>query len=173
MTAAVQIFVNGAQVPTQGTPHVAHVNEDPTVISHCPFCGSGGISGRSDGGADCDLCGRTFTVMEQPLFSNTPAAGGGASVPVTPFDPLTQETPFADGAAGSGTVPGEDPPAAPGEDPAGAEAPPAPGAAPEADPAADPDDGKPAFLSSLRSQNDTRLSVDDFVMHHAVRAVTE
>lgn len=154
---------------------LAHVSEDPTVISHCPFCGSGGIVGRSDGGADCDLCGRTFTVMEQPLFSNTPAAGGGASVPVTPFDPLMQETPFADGSAGSGAIPGEDPAAPPGDD-SGADTPFGGGGSDDSgsdDDDSGSDNSKPPFLSSrradLRTQNGTPVNADDFVLHHAIR----
>lgn len=167
----IQIFM-GDKERRATTARVAHVSEDPTVISHCPFCGSGGITGRSDGGADCDLCGRSFTVMEQPLYSNTPATGPSASVPVTPFDPLSQETPFDDGSAGSG-MPGD----APGADPTGADQ---SGDQPDAgggevpsesgDDGGDEDDGKPAFLSSLRARNGTPLSVDDFLLHHAIRA---
>ena len=55
---------------------VAHDPGDPVLCSHCPFCGSGQITGRSDGGIDCAFCGQSFIVRVQPAFPGMPQAPG-------------------------------------------------------------------------------------------------
>jgi len=64
---------------------VAHDPGDPVMTSHCPFCGSGQITGRSDGGIDCAFCGQSYIVRVQPAFSGMPQAPGmGAPTDVGP-----------------------------------------------------------------------------------------
>ena len=41
---------------------VAHDPGDPMVATHCPFCGSGQVIGRSDGNIECDFCGQVYLV---------------------------------------------------------------------------------------------------------------
>jgi hypothetical protein len=64
---------------------VAHDPGDPVLCSHCPFCGSGQITGRSDGGIDCAFCGQSFIVRVQPAFPGMPQAPGmGAPTDIGP-----------------------------------------------------------------------------------------
>jgi hypothetical protein len=64
---------------------IAHDPGDPVLCSHCPFCGSGQITGRSDGGIDCAFCGQSFIVRVQPAFPGMPQAPGmGAPTDVGP-----------------------------------------------------------------------------------------
>lgn len=139
----------------------AHVSGDPTVVNHCVFCGSGAISGRSDGGIECDLCQRAFTVMEQPLYSNMPSTDEPAGVEATPFDPLSQTEPFNDSSTAV-APPAQDPATPPEEEVAIPGAAEVPVEAEEEEPA----DGKPPFLSS---RSGVGLDDDDFVLHHALR----
>jgi hypothetical protein len=55
---------------------IAHDPGDPVMTSHCPFCGSGQITGRSDGGIDCAFCGQSYIVRVQPAFPGMPQAPG-------------------------------------------------------------------------------------------------
>lgn len=50
----------------------AHQMPDPSVIAHCPFCGSGDLVARSDGNTECIYCNRFFSVSEQPEFNAEP-----------------------------------------------------------------------------------------------------
>jgi hypothetical protein len=71
---------------------VAHDPGDPVLCSHCPFCGSGQITGRSDGGIDCAFCGQSFIVRVQPAFPGMPQAPGmGAPTDVGPDMPPGME----------------------------------------------------------------------------------
>jgi hypothetical protein len=72
---------------------IAHDPGDPQLCSHCPFCGSGQITGRSDGGIDCSFCGMNFIVRVQPAFPGMPQAPGmGAPTDIgpdgMPVDPM-------------------------------------------------------------------------------------
>jgi hypothetical protein len=60
----------------------AHDGGDNAILHHCPFCGSGSITGRSDGSAECDFCHSVFTVQVQPAHPNMPQTVDGQ--PVTP-----------------------------------------------------------------------------------------
>lgn len=67
---------------------IAHDPGDPQLCSHCPFCGSGQITGRSDGGIDCAFCGMSFLVRVQPAFPGMPQAPGmGAPTDIGPDMP--------------------------------------------------------------------------------------
>ena len=159
--------------PQWPSMRTAHVTADPTVVNHCVFCGSGAIVGRSDGGIECTLCNRSFTVMEQPLYSNMPSTDPGAAVEATPFDPLMQEDPFD---------PGQQPlvPPTPPVD-AGQGQPPAVPAQP-APPAALPPGGQPTLIPSgvapfvlgsgkvgYATRSGILVEEDDFILHHAIR----
>lgn len=141
----------------------AHVSSDPTVVSHCVFCGSGAIVARGDGGVECTLCNRSFSVMEQPLFSNMPSTDPGANIEATPFDPLMQEDPFD---------PGVQPPQQ--LDPAVTQTPPAGPAAPATPAAPKPAGGNPfGRAGALVARNGTPLDEEEFVLHHAIRLARE
>lgn len=144
---------------------------DATIVMHCCFCGSGAITGRSDGGVECSLCNRVFIVMEQPLYSGMPSADQGASVSALPSDPLQQSDPFEPGAEAQPPAPA-DPAAA---DPAAAQ--PAPAVPPAAAPAAPQAPMAPAPVQLVdprqpvyASRTGVPLAEDDFIMHHAIRA---
>jgi hypothetical protein len=59
----------------------AHDPGDPQVASHCPFCGSGAIVGRSDGTIACDMCGMNFLIRVQPAYPGMPQAAEGMGAP--------------------------------------------------------------------------------------------
>jgi hypothetical protein len=70
---------------TSGFSKIAHDPGDPQLCAHCPFCGSGQITGRSDGGIDCAFCGMSFIVRVQPAFPGMPQAPGmGAPTDIGP-----------------------------------------------------------------------------------------
>lgn len=50
----------------------AHDPGDSQITSHCPFCGSGQVVGRSDGNIECEFCGMTYLVRIQPMFTGMP-----------------------------------------------------------------------------------------------------
>jgi hypothetical protein len=100
---------------------IAHDPGDPVLCSHCPFCGSGQITGRSDGGIDCAFCGQSFIVRVQPAFPGMPQAPGmGAPTDVGP-DMGAMGPPGMEGEEGMPPGAGEGPP--PGEE-GGEEGPP-------------------------------------------------
>jgi hypothetical protein len=91
---------------------LAHDPGDPVLCSHCPFCGSGQITGRSDGGIDCAFCGQSFIVRVQPAFPGMPQAPGmGAPTDVGP-DMSAMPPPGMEGEEGMppGAEGGEGPP---------------------------------------------------------------
>lgn len=51
---------------------VAHDSGDGETIYHCPFCGSGQVTGGADGTVTCDFCHSAFTVQVQPKFKSMP-----------------------------------------------------------------------------------------------------
>lgn len=99
---------------------VAHDPGDPVLCSHCPFCGSGQITGRSDGGIDCAFCGQSFIVRVQPAFPGMPQAPGmGAPTDIGPD--MMGGMPMDPGMEGGGMPPGmEEEGMPPGEEDEGA-----------------------------------------------------
>lgn len=159
--AELNIEVARRFAPVASMMREAHYSTDPTRVNHCVFCGSGALVARSDGGVDCNLCQRSFTVMEQPMYSNMPSTEQGAGINVTPNDPLMNEPGFE---APPGQ-PGVAPPAQPGDSTGDGEV--------EAD-IAEPvevieDEPEEEPLMLLRSRSGVLLDEDDFVMHHAIR----
>lgn len=62
-------------------PRIAHDPGDPLITSHCPFCGSGQVTGRSDGTIGCDFCGQAYIVRVQPAFPGMPQMPGSPGAP--------------------------------------------------------------------------------------------
>lgn len=57
---------------SEGSVRLGHQMSDPTVVAHCPFCGSGDVIARSDGSVECVFCSRYFSIFEQPQFASFP-----------------------------------------------------------------------------------------------------
>lgn len=96
----------------------AHDPGDPVLCSHCPFCGSGQITGRSDSSIECAFCGQVFIVRVQPAFPGMPQAPGmGAPTDIGPD--MGAMPPGMEGE--EGMPPGEEgmPPGAEGEEAGG------------------------------------------------------
>jgi hypothetical protein len=51
---------------------VAHDSGDGATVYHCPMCGGGQVTGRSDGTIECDFCDTAFTVQVQPTKPSQP-----------------------------------------------------------------------------------------------------
>jgi hypothetical protein len=68
---------------TRPLTKLAHDPGDSQITSHCPFCGSGQVIGRSDGNIECEFCGMTYLVRIQPMFTGMPQQpmGGGFGGP--------------------------------------------------------------------------------------------
>jgi hypothetical protein len=78
---------------------VAHDSGDGETIYHCPFCGAGQVTGRSDGTAECNFCKTSFTVQVQPERAAMPQTINGV-----PYD-----NPDMPGTAGPGESPVDEP----------------------------------------------------------------
>ncbi|MFE6000270.1 hypothetical protein ACFQ6C_25975 [Streptomyces sp. NPDC056454] len=63
-------------------PVQAHQSGDGITISHCPFCGSGQVIGRSDGNTECSFCNQSFLVRVQPTYSAFPQSVNGVPVDI-------------------------------------------------------------------------------------------
>jgi hypothetical protein len=167
-----------AQEPGLGI-RLAHDPGDPLITSHCPFCGSGQVIGRSDGTIECDFCGQNYIVRVQPAFPGMPQAPAGPGAPsdigpdggVMPPGALPPEAgiPPADGAE-------ED--AEDGGNPFGGddeELPPDDGSGPPEDEEEDegpppPPKGKSKKKGSYRSLDGTaEMDEDQFTRHVAVQ----
>jgi uncharacterized Zn finger protein (UPF0148 family) len=85
----------------------AHDSGDGQTIYHCPFCGSGQVTGRSDGTAECDFCHQAFTVQVQPQISAMPQTLNGQpmEMPGMPGGPASPDAPFDQDVAGGATQP--------------------------------------------------------------------
>jgi ribosomal protein L37AE/L43A len=71
-------------------PHIVrlgHDSGDSSTIFHCPFCGSGQVIARSDGGVECEFCHASFSVQVQPQFSAFPQSIGGMPIDVPGMGP--------------------------------------------------------------------------------------
>lgn len=66
---------------------MAHDSGDPEVIFHCPSCGSGQVTARSDGSVECAFCGMCFTVQVQPQYPAFPQTVNGMPVQVPGMGP--------------------------------------------------------------------------------------
>ena len=141
----------------------AHDSGDNALIHHCAFCGSGAVTGRSDGSAECDFCHNVFTVQVQPSHPNMPQTIDGN--PVTPpgmpggeemelsstSDPAVEET--EDGVAA---------------DPLTEDATPAPASEQPGGGGAKPKKPNPFEKKSFRTATGATLDEDTYVAHLAL-----
>jgi hypothetical protein len=81
MTTSYRTDGTFARVARGVGPRVAHDPGDPLITSHCPFCGSGQVVGRSDGTISCDFCGQNYIVRVQPAFPGMPQMPNGPGAP--------------------------------------------------------------------------------------------
>jgi hypothetical protein len=107
---------------------IAHVSGNTIDVLHCPFCGSGSVTARSDGSIECGFCTASFTVQVQPQYAAFPMSVDGQPYPwpgrpgETPpggpeqpqaapagADPGQGAPPFGAGAPGAGEDDEEDP----------------------------------------------------------------
>lgn len=76
---------------------VAHDSGDGATIYHCPFCGAGQVTARSDGSVECGFCKNNFTVQVQPVHAaqpqTDPLTGQPLNMPGMPGDPAAHEAP--------------------------------------------------------------------------------
>lgn len=136
---------------------VAHDSGDGETIYHCPFCGGGQVTGRSDGTVECGYCQNAFTVQIQPVHPGAPQTINGEPVewpgqPEGTFQPEREASPGAETGAET-TAPAE-----------------APGGAPA--PAEEEPKGKvpPQFASArFVTQAGHVVDVDAFQRHLAIR----
>lgn len=152
----------------------AHDPGDPLVTSHCPFCGSGQVVGRSDGTIGCDFCGQNYIVRVQPAFPGMPQMpmGPGAPSDVGPDGGLMDP-----GMVGPDGMPPDEgmPPGDPGEDPeAGGDGGFPPGGGDEEAPPDDEEDAPPPKKSKKASRRylgaeGQVLTEDQLLRHVAVR----
>lgn len=84
-------------------PKVAHDSPGTDILRHCPFCGAGQLTGRSDGTAECGFCDAAFTVQTQPNLPSTPQTVGDElymhpemGEPGVPEDEIDPEDPEED-----------------------------------------------------------------------------
>jgi hypothetical protein len=66
-----------AEIKRRRLTKVAHDPGDMQITSHCPFCGSGQVIGRSDGNIECEFCGMAYLVRVQPAFTGMPQQPAG------------------------------------------------------------------------------------------------
>lgn len=60
---------------------VAHVSGNTVDALHCPFCGSGSVTARSDGTIECGFCTAAYTVQVQPQYAAFPQTINDAPYP--------------------------------------------------------------------------------------------
>lgn len=58
----------------------ANPEDQSKTVHNCPFCGSGGVTGGSDGSITCGFCEHTFKVYIQPTFVTAPSNVNGQPV---------------------------------------------------------------------------------------------
>lgn len=90
-------------VPPQGDQAVEETQSDKLVF-RCPFCGSQGIVGRSDGSIDCSACETRFMVEVMPQFPHAPLVNDDG----TPFDAQTADG-YPDESPGVASAPTTEP----------------------------------------------------------------
>lgn len=66
---------------------LGHDSGDPEVIYHCPSCGSGQVTARSDGTVECGFCKMCFTVQVQPRYPAFPQTIDGVPMEVPGMGP--------------------------------------------------------------------------------------
>lgn len=168
--------------PRAAMRRVAHDPGDPLITSHCPFCGSGQVVGRSDGTIGCGFCGQNYIVRVQPAFPGMPQmpSGPGAPSDTGPDGGLMDPGMIGpDGLPAGGLPPDDDgeedgggPPF--GDEDGGDDAPPPPSGGGSKDDSKKSDKKKPPSKSKKESSRPYRgfggqaLDEDQFIRHLAV-----
>lgn len=159
---------------------IAHDPGDPLITSHCPFCGSGQVVGRSDGTISCDFCGQNYIVRVQPAFPGMPQMPGSPGAPsdTGPDGGLVDPDALGpDGLPPDGMPPDEDAPP-PGDDgppetgdEGGDDAPPPPDSKKDSSGKKTPPKGgkskKGSLIRTYRSLGGDVLTEDQYVRHLA------
>jgi hypothetical protein len=153
------------------------VLEDNIWCPNCPFCGSGQVIARSDGGVECEFCHASFTVQVQPQFSAFPQSIGGMPIDVPGMGPDEGMAPpqdLAPGAQppGAGEVPGDGGPVPPGAQ-GGAESQPGEEEDPQEETDEDEGDDNPfaskSKTSSYRTHTGATLDRDSYMRYLALQ----
>ena len=166
---------------------VAHVSGNTVDALHCPFCGSGSVTARSDGSIECGFCTAAYTVQVQPQFSAFPQSVDGAQYPWPGRDDMGMGPgggPVPPGVSGA-PVPGEDPDEEGGGGPPWAQG----GAQGDDGPPGDDDEDEddvdpeasvggakaPPFVKkkSYRTAFGAKVSYDDYLDHLALLTSTD
>lgn len=83
------------------------MSDDPMVIRHCAFCGSGQVIARSDGSTECEFCQSVFTIKMEPFFPSWPQTVDGVPQDV-PLSPNMEDEEVGDMEDPPGELPPED-----------------------------------------------------------------
>lgn len=111
----------GMQPPAQPATPFAPDQQSDMVVRVCPFCGSGHLTGQSDGSIKCGYDDTVFTITVMPSHPFQPLVNPDGSPFKMPKDPDADPNPQVGQASPEGT---------PGEGPADPNAPTPPGQAP-------------------------------------------
>ena len=122
------------QQPAQPATPFAPDQQSDMVVRVCPFCGSGHLTGQSDGSIKCGYDDTVFTVTVMPSHPFQPLVNPDGSPFKMPQDPDADPNPQVGQASPEGT---------PGEGPADPNAPTPPGQAPNNTPPLPPTPGAP------------------------------
>ena len=138
----------------------AHDSGDQFRIFHCPMCGSGQVTARSDGAVDCGFCGVNFMVRIQPAYPAFAQTVDGVpiDVPGVPPSQSTNGTP-ADGVDPLAAQQDEE------DQPINPEDVSEEGQAPEED-----GEENPFAKNSYRTASGVFLNENDYIRHLAVEA---
>ena len=148
--------------------YVAHDSGDGETIYHCPFCGGGQVTGRSDGTVECGFCQNAFTVQIQPVHPGAPQTINGQPVewpgqPEGTFQPDREVQPGAETGGMDQPDQAEAPPGQPStEEPAQA---PGGGPAPERKNPVPPQFANASFVTQAGHVLDTEA----YMRHLAIR----
>ena len=122
------------QQPAQPATPFAPDQQSDMVVRVCPFCGSGHLTGQSDGSIKCGYDDTVFTVTVMPSHPFQPLVNPDGSPFKMPQDPDADPNPQVGQASPEDT---------PGEGPADPNAPTPPGQAPNNTPPLPPTPGAP------------------------------
>lgn len=150
----------GFKRPFGITVHAHDMSQDPLVLRHCPFCGSGQVVARNDGSMVCEFCQTVCTVRIEPYYPSWPQTVNGVPQEV-PLYPNTEDNPQnavqSDPEASSGPSQGEDliDPEDLSED--------------ESEPSGGNEDDNPFSKRSFLTHEGDELPEDIYVRHLAIR----
>lgn len=104
--------------PMGAPPEPAPPTDQDAVAHHCPFCGSGNVTGGSDDTITCGYCKKTYSIRMETTHPNMPLTVNGE-----PYGPAGNAGEFATAPGqtpgGASDAPGTAPGAPPGTKPGG------------------------------------------------------